>query len=240
MAYVTASEVYQKTGLSSSEVDLSTYTEIIADAEREVEVLTGRKFSDANTATEFLNGPKSDMLGFSGSMATTVRVRNYPIQSITSFLILNVDGTTNTTYSTLSSASIAAGTYDTTDYWLDTMVDPVSGNVVPTGTIRLKTATFPTGYNNVKVAYTYGYSSVPTIIRDLAGCLAGVRSWIRFLGGGYNRLNSYSIPQQSVSKGDFYQRGKQNIDELTALANELLSRIGRRSNVLMFATGQDR
>ena len=67
--------------------------------------------------------------------------------------------------------------------------------------------------------------------------MAGVRAWVQFMGGQYNRFNSYSVPQQSVNKGDFFQRGKQMINELTQEANRLLDRIGRGTRRLAFGTG---
>ena len=143
-------------------------------------------------------------------------------------------------YSTLTSVQIAAGTYYTDDYWLDTMEDPITGSVIPYGKITLITDEFPVGMNNIKVSYTYGYASVPVAVRDLATCLAGIRAWIRFMGGSYNYLNSYSIPQQSVSKGDFYDRGQKMIDQLTNESNRLLDRIGRKASTVFFASSADR
>ena len=75
---------------------------------------------------------------------------------------------------------------------------------------------------------------------DLATCLAGIRAWLRFLGGEYNRLNSYGIPQQSVNKGDFYARGMQNIKLLTEEAERLYKRIGKRKITFFASSGGDR
>jgi hypothetical protein len=172
-----------------------------------------------------------------GNYQSSVVLRHRPVQSITEFKILDTSGTATSTFGTLTSVQIAAGTFSTTDYWLEVSNDSITNTVVPNGTIKLKTQTFPEGDNNVKVSYTYGYSSVPVLVKDLASCLAGIRVWIAFLGGQYNRLDSYSIPQQSVQKGDFYSRGRQNIEQLRAEAEGLLDRIGRRLRTTFFATG---
>lgn len=241
--YTTAASVYIKSGLTASESDVTANdSQIIHEAESEVDAITGRFWGDAKARTDFLNGPKKDMLGISGQLARTIKVSDYPIQSITSFLILNSDGTTNTTYANLATATIAAGTYETVGYWLEVTRDELNDTTIPTGKIILKNAEFPTGHNNVKVAYTYGYTAanLPYQVVNLASCLAGIRQWVSFLGGQYNRLDSYSIPQQSVSKGDFFERGKKAIETLKDEADRLLERIGRRPRTLFVASGQDR
>jgi len=240
--YTDANTVYARTGLGTSEVDFTVgnNADIIYDAEAELETLTGRKFTNANSVTEYINGPTKDVLGYNGTKATSIRTSNYPIQSITSFKSVYLDDSTNQSLATLTSVQIAAGTFDTTDYWLDTIQDNIGGSIIPNGKITLKTMEFPTGTQNIVISYTYGYTSVPTAVRALATCLAGIRAWIQFMGGNYNRLDSYSIPQQSVSKGSFYERANQNIQALQAEADRLLDRIGRRTRVLAFSSGGSR
>lgn len=239
--YTSATSIYTKTGLSATEIVLTgNGLDIIEDAENELDLLTGRKFGNGIATTEYIDGPKKDVIGITGNNATRFRVSNYPIQSITAFNILSIDGTTSKAYTLLSSAQIAAGTFSTTDYWIETQMDTISTAMIPDGSIVLKTDILPVGRNNIQVSYTYGYATVPSPIRDLATCLAGMRCWIAFLGGSYNRLDSYSIPQQSVSKGSFYQRGEQNIQQLKNEADRLLDRIGRRSRTVFYATGADR
>jgi hypothetical protein len=230
-----ATDVYNKSGLTVTESDITANdSQLINDGEEEVEVLTGRKFTNSNSITETLDGPKLDVIGTSGQKARTINLSFYPILTITSFLILNVDGTTNTTYAALSTGT------ETIDYWMDSQEDPLTRGISMNGKIILKNTEFPPGNRNIKVTYTYGYSTIPHAINNLACCLIGIRQWVKFLGGSYNYLNSYSIPQQSVSKGDLFQRGKQMIDSLTSEANAILDRVGRRPRRLFFASGMDR
>jgi len=236
--YTTADLVYAKTGLSATEVDLtdeSIMSATVEDAEKELEMLIGRKFTDANSFTEYLNIKYDEDIV--GNQKTTVQLTHWPIQSISVLQRLDTDGDAEDTYDTLTSAEITAGTYASDDYWLDLSNDSATNALVPNGKIIMKTDAFAKGTHKVKCTYTYGYSSVPVVVRDLATCLAGIRCWIRFLGGCYNRLNSYSIPQQSVNKGDFYARGKQNIDMLKEEADRLLDRIGKKSRTFFGATG---
>lgn len=202
-----------------------------------MELLTGRKFTSGNAVTEIQSVKREDVLG---NKVSTILLSNFPVQSITEFKCIASDGTASSTFGTLTSAQIAAGTYYTADYWLDVMEEPLNRSVVPTGRITMITYTFSEGTNNAKISYTYGYTSVPTVIRDLATCLAGIRAWLRFLGGSYNRINSYSIPQQNVNKGDFYARGMQNIQMLRDEADRLLDRIGRKPRTLFFSSGGSR
>lgn len=233
-AYCNYTDVYNKTGLSTTEVASAIVDVLIDDTTAEINSITGRNFTNANAVTEYLSIKDKDLIG---NYQTSIQLSKYPIQSITLFNQLDIDGNATDTYALLTSVQIAAGTYETVDYWLETNRDSTTNLVVPNGKIGLKTDSFPKGTNNVKVSYTYGYTTVPIIIRDLATCLAGIRCWIRFLGGCYNRLNSYSIPQQNVNKGDFYQRGQQNINLLQEEANRLLDLIGRKPRTLFFSTG---
>jgi len=226
--YTDATSVYLKSGLLVTDKDVtSNESQLINEAETELEVLTGRKFTTSISVTEYFDAPKKDIVGLSGTFANSVRVTNYPILTVTEVKLLNVDGSVSKTYAS-------------TDYWLETQIDPLTNAVINNGLIRLKTDTFPAGYQNIKVAYTYGYASVPQEVKTLACCLSAIRLWVSFLGGCYNRIDSYSIPQQNVSKGDFYARGKQMIETLREEAERLLDRIGRRPRILFFATGSDR
>lgn len=238
--YTTSTAVYNRTGLTSSEIDLSTNDTIIQDAETEIEELTGKKFTSGNSRTEYIDGAKKDILGYSGNKCRSINLANCPIQSITEFKFLDDNMSTISTFTTLTTTSITSGTYYTGDYWLEMAVDPITGNVIPYGKIVMIDEEIPVGHSNVKVAYTYGYSSVPNQIKNLASCLAGIRMWVTFLGGNYNRLDSYSIPQQSVNKGEFYGRGIRMIEQLKEEAERLLDRIGRRQRTLYMATSGDK
>jgi len=236
-AYCNYTDVYNRTGLSTTEVASAIVDILIDDTTAEIEMLTGRKFTNANAVTQYFNIDREDIIG---NKQTTIVLDNYPIQSITSCLGLNNDGTTATTYGTLTSVQIGAGTYYTTDYWLDTSEDTLLNTDIPNGKIIFKTESFSQGTQKIKIAYTSGYSTVPVAVRALATCLAGIRCWVRFLGGQYNRLDQYSIPQQNVSKGSIAERAKMNIDLLQDESERLLDRVGRRSRVVFFSTGQNR
>jgi hypothetical protein len=238
--YTSVAAVQSKTSLSATEIDLTDDNIVratIEDAEVELELLTGRKFTSSTAITEYINVNREDILG---NKQTKIQTSQWPILSVTTFNILDLDNATEDALDTLTAAQIAAGTFYTADYWLDVSRDAVSNSVVANGHIALKVNSMSKQMQKVKIAYTYGYASVPVSIRDLATCLAGIRCWIRFMGGQYNRLNSYSIPQQTVNKGNFYERAQQNIAALQTEADRLLDRIGRKPRIYMYSTGSDR
>lgn len=236
-SYCTYTDVYNKTGLSTTEVASAIVDEMIYDAEAELEMVTGRKFTNANQTTDLISFNDKDLIG---NYQSTFLVSHWPVQSVSVCNMLDMDENVVETFDTLSTAEIAAGTVASEDYWLEVMNDATTNLTTTNGKFILKTDTLPKGTNIMKVTYTYGYNSVPQTVKNLAVCLSGIRTWIRFLGGCYNRLNSYSIPQQNVSKGDFYQRGQQNIQMLTEEANRLYDRIGRKARTLFFASGGSR
>lgn len=237
ISYASSTDVYTRTGLTTTEIASATVDILILDAEAELEMICGRKFTNANSYTEFLSFKGKDLIG---NYQTKWNVTNWPIQSVTTCNLLDKDGSATTTFDTISAAEILAGTYESDDYWLEVSNDPLVNATKTTGLFTLKTATLPKGTNNLKVTYTYGYASVPTLITDLAATMAGIRCWVVFLGGQYENVNNYNLAEFSVNKGDLYTKGKANMDALKMRADALLDRIGRRARTLFFATGSDR
>lgn len=232
--YTTGTLILAKAGLATTDIQpTDNDSEIIKEAEAELEMVVGRKFTGSNAMTEYIDGPKKDIFQ---NNATTINLANYPVQSISVLKTLNIDGTANSTYATWT-----AGTnFETVDYWVDSKEDGISQANVATGKIKLKTAIWPTGTKNIMCTYTYGYTTVPTQVANLATVLGAIRAWVSFMGGQYNRWDSYSIPQQNANKGDFYARGEVMIKQLTAEAERLFDRIGRKTRVYFGTTGQDR
>jgi len=236
--YTSATSIYTKAGLTSSQVDLTSNDyQLIRDADEEVELITNRKFVSTTSITEYFDGKKLDIVGYSGSKTTSFKTSFYPILSITSLELLDDDGTASVTYDGLTTVQISAGTFRTDDYVCETQIDPLTQSVILNGNIRFFSDEIPEGIQNIKITYTYGYSTLPPIINTLATTIGAIKMWITFLGGSYNRLDSYSIPQQSVNKGEFYGRGIRLIELYKKEIDDLLNRIGRRNRILVMSTG---
>lgn len=222
--YCTVSQVRLKSGLTTSEISDNDITVLIPFASAEVDETTGQTFANATSVTEYYNlyPPKraDDVL------PNRILLDHYPVQSITSFVLMNSAETVNTTLATLSSALILTGTYQTADYYCD----------VKTGIVELSTQSFDFVPNRAKITYAYGYDTLPNIIAELAANLTAMRAWVNFLGGNYDRLNSYSLPEQNYNKGDFYARGKQIIELLKKETDDLFNQVGRKQSSMLGST----
>lgn len=218
------SNIRNRIGLTSSDISDDVLNECLEYAETEIDKTAGRRFDSGNSVTEYFSGSKKDIMG---NDSMTIILSYCPVQSITQFIKVDSSGSTDTTYTNLTSAQIAAGTYYTSEYWIDPAI----------GRITFTSQTFSAGFMNFKIAYTYGQSTVPVEVKALSICLSGIRAWLYFLGGNYDQLNSYSLPEQSYNKGDFSQRGKAVIDQLTEEAERLWKIIGKRSSTMFFSYG---
>ena len=236
-SYATTADVYTRTGLTTTEIDATTMTTLLIDAEAELEMMTGKKFTNANAYTEYLSIKDRDIIG---NYQSSWFVSHWPIQSVTLCNVVDSDGTATSTFDTISTAEIAASTFESEDYWLEASRDSTTNLNVPNGKFVLKTQTLKEGTNNLKVSYTYGYSSVPRPIVELASSMAGIRAWVVYLGGQYESSNSYNLAEFSINKGDMYIRGKQNMEVLKMRIDSLLNQIGIKERTLFFATGSDR
>lgn len=228
MAYCIISDVRLKSGISSTaDVSDADITSFITLSDSEINNTTNQNFGDANSALEYHNvyQPKraDDIL------PNRILLKHYPVQSIATFTLLDSSGTASTTLAALSAANILAGTYMTADYYCD----------VTNGLVELTSKAFDFVPRKAKITYTYGFASVPAIVKELSASLSGIRAWIEFLGGNYNRLNSYSVPEQSYQKGDFYARGRQIIDDLTKKSEELFNQLMKkqRSQIMVTSGG---
>ena len=214
--YCTVSQVRTKSGLTSSEVSDNEITVLIPFASAEVENTAGQKFENGTSVTEYYNVylPKraDDVL------PNRILLDHYPVQSITSFVLMDASETAHTTLDTLSAAEILAGTFQSDDYYCD----------APSGIVELTTQNFDFVPNRAKITYTYGYVGLPDIVSEIAANLAAIRAWINFLGGNYDRLNSYTVPEQSYNKGDFYDRGLKMIEQLKKGTEELFNQVGKK------------
>lgn len=154
MAITTTAEYKADRGVGVSGDDTAIGNAITAAQER-LERLAGRSFESA-ARTEYYDGLGSE----------SIQLRAYPVTSITSVQLLNADRT-------------AAETLDSGSYVVNTTTGELrlspayAGRFIPTedydtpGIITWGTGPqFPDQFQNVKVVYTGGYSSVPTSLKQ--------------------------------------------------------------------------
>ncbi|MCK5019043.1 MAG: hypothetical protein KAS32_18425 [Candidatus Peribacteraceae bacterium] len=82
------------------------------------------------------------------------------------------------------------------------------------GEITFIAKTIPDGTRNVKVRYKYGSATVPKKVRELSASLAGCACFFAMIGGSFDDVTSYTIPEMSVSKGEPYTNMRAAIIEL--------------------------
>lgn len=193
-------------------------TDLITKAQDEVERWTRKKYTDSTSTTEYFPG-RAKKISATGNItegqyhdeteeeSRLIVLSNYPVQEITSLQFLDDDGSVSKTLT------------ENTDFhvWEDS------------GEIWLFNEKIPVGKNKkkVKIVYTYGYASVPIIVKELTAVLAAMRWLANMMGGSYDDVTSYSIPMITAAKGEPYMNMKACFDKLEKQKDRLLKAIGR-------------
>lgn len=185
MTYSIQANVYSRIGLTSAQlpnVDMSVHQ---ASADAKIDEMFGKQWSNAQSVTEIidtLDEPvDTNLLGIvsiNPPPIDRIFLSKTPIQAITSFVELDVDGN-------------VVITHTSTDYWLDPNL----------GMITLREATFVSQRNRCQVVYTYGYITVPILIRTLAEVMSAITALTEHHGINWERPGSVSIPNVSESVG---------------------------------------
>jgi hypothetical protein len=223
-AYSTSSQVYVTAGLSATEVSGVNVEQMITYADAEIDSLFKRSFANGTVQTEYVSvylPKRADDIA-----PNRIVLSKYPVQSITSFILVDSTGTTTTTLSTITVANIVDSKLQTTDYFLNP----------ETGIIELNSRTLQFAPSRAKIGYTYGYSGTPAYIQELSTLLAGIRIWVEFAGGSYDRLNSYKLPEQEFVKGDFTVRVTDMVERMKRRAQDIESLIGEKYKSQFYAT----
>ena len=97
---------------------------------------------------------------------------------------------------------------------IDTEYNVRDIDVGSTGRANFLDKSFKAGVRDLKIRYFYGTSSVPNVVRDLCANLAGLRALTRMIGGSYDDVTSYSIPDFTASKGEPYTNLRAAIIEM--------------------------
>ena len=224
--YSVSSQVYVLGGFSTTEVSQANVETLIAFTDAEIDSLFNRSFDDETAFTEYISlylPKRADDIE-----PNRIITSYYPIQSISEFILLTSTSSTTTTLATLSSTMMKINQWQTADYFIDPTI----------GLIELSSRTLQYSPSKAKIRGTYGYATVPVYVQELSAILTAIRAWVNFLGGNYDRLNRYKLPEQEYDKGDFYDRGMKAIEKLSDRANSLVSLIGDKyKSQLMVTSG---
>jgi len=205
---------YYPTGYVDSDID-----RFIEASDAMIDLKTGKKFSNSNSVTEYFSGRPEKISSTTNvkegqyyevttEQKRLISLSNFPVQAITSLQFLDDDGTVDDTLT------------ENTDFhlWTDT------------GWIWIFNTTIPKGMNRkkVKVVYTYGYSSVPTHVKRLSAITAGMMWLANMMGGSFDDVTSYQLPEISATKGEPYMNMRASFEKLEKEAKELWRYIGIR------------
>jgi len=83
-----------------------------------------------------------------------------------------------------------------------------------TGKMYFPDNAFRGGLRDLKVRYTYGTIGIPRVVEELCASLAALRALTKMMGGSYDDVTSYSVPDYSASKGEPYTNMRATIIEL--------------------------
>jgi len=218
--YCDTDDVRRVTSLESSVVSDADVEEMILDAEAYVDEWTGKKY-ESTVYTEYHEGSRrtaevTDSVKEGAFYDIPIEeermilLNNYPVISITSLLWLDDDGETNTTL------------VENTDYHLWT----------ETGKIWMFTKKIPFGMNKlkVKIVYNAGTATVPRNIQRLTSVIAGINMLVYQIGGTYNDVTSYSLPDGiNVALGEPWTQIRETIVRLEKERDRLFNIVGRKT-----------
>jgi hypothetical protein len=190
---------------------------MIQDADVEIDSWTGKTWSNANSQTDYFPG-KAEKISVQGNKdygqyhtetqdeQYVIILTKYPVQSITSLVFLNDDGT------------VADTMVENTDfhYWPDGKIQLI-GNKLPVGI----------GKKKVKVVYTYGTITVPRNVKTLSAALTGIMVLCGMTGGSFHDVKSYTLGPKSVSFEDTNITLSKCLEKMENIRDRILDELGR-------------
>ena len=224
MGYCEVSDVRRTCSIDTSVVSDADVEEMILDAEAEVDNWTGKTY-ESTEYTEYQEGsPRQAVItgtvdeGVYSDIPVEeqreILLEHYPVISITSLTTLDDDGDT---------VDILT---ENTEYHL----------FKDTGKIWIYSGKIPYGDNKkkIKIIYNAGTETVPRIVQRLTSVIAGIHVLVHQMGGTYNDVTSYSLPEGiSVSLGEPYTQIRETLNRLEKERDRLFNIIGREIRVVV-------
>lgn len=91
---------------------------------------------------------------------------------------------------------------------------------------------FPNGVRNIRVDYTYGSSSVPTDIQELAAILTTLRVFVSISGGSFDDVTGYTMGSKQVSIGEAWVNIREVLTQMEKRKEAILVNRGKRNTVI--------
>lgn len=203
--YTTQTRVYSTAGITSTVIPTTDVDEAILEATEQINQMVKTTF-ETRQVSFTLDGNGRD----------TLFLKHYPLITLDSLTIDGTSVTTSTVYKYINEGKIVLGTDSEVAYFTNS--EP----------------------QQVVVQYTYGYNYVFTdigisanpeayLIRKLASHIAAMMILIQQIGGTYNDVTSYSIPEFTASKGEPYTNIRETVARLDNSIKFMLNSTGFRS-----------
>jgi hypothetical protein len=168
-----------------SNITEANITSHIEDAESEIDRICNTKFA-STSVTEYYDG--NDM--------RTLILRHFPVISVTS---LSIRGTAITVATKLHVYTGMEG----------------AGKITLDSEAEVSTFESDVDPKQITIAYTYGYASVPAIVKKATANIAARSLLIQQVGGTYDDLTSFSVPEMTASLGEPWTQIRETVQRLT-------------------------
>jgi hypothetical protein len=168
-----------------SNITEANITSHIEDAESVIDRMCNTKFA-STSVTEYYDG--NDM--------RTLMLNHFPVISVTSLVI---QGTSIPVATKLHVYTGMAG----------------AGKIMLDSGAEKTTFESDEDPKGIVIAYAYGYASVPAIIKKAAANMAARSLLMQQVGGTYDDVTSFTIPEMSASLGEPWTQIRETIQRLT-------------------------
>lgn len=201
--YTTVEAVYRHAGIDSTIIPTSEIEEHIFDAEAWV---------DNKLQTTFKTGGRTVTETFDGDGTNGFILKRVGKEWI------DADPTLTINTLTIDGESITVG---------ELYVYPETGKVVLKDTAEVQFFAFTKPQQNV-INYTFGHTGVPRLINQTTAIVAAVFALAQQIGGTFDDVTSYSLPEFTASKGEPYTNIRETLNQLINRLKEILSNPGMK------------
>jgi len=99
------------------------------------------------------------------------------------------------------------------------------------GNVTFMSKEIPHGTQNVRIDYSYGMTTTPSYITELAIMISSVKAYVNLSGGSYDDATSYSLGSKSVTIGEVYVNIREVITQFKKRIDEIYAMIGKRADI---------
>lgn len=201
MAYCTSDDVYRTAGITSSDVPVADVDKFISETDEYIDHFFNTTF-ETKSFTELRDGNGS----------RTIFTQYFPIDSVTTLTIdgTNIDSTDLYIYSRIGKITLK-----------ETAPEQYFKNIYP----QQVNITYVYGYNLdfTTITNNQNWNKIAYLIQSLSAKIAAIASLANQIGGTFDDVTSYQLPEFSASKGEPYTNIRETIIRLENEVKQLLT-----------------